>query len=111
MSETEGVYLTLKREEHIEQFEQAREKVAQDRDVAPDELSRPDVVGAALEAFNNGLLSFDEDKRIRQTREAIARDHDVSPKDVTLECVLKTACGAYNGFQMTDDWDLNGEKQ
>lgn len=111
MSQAESVYLQFRRDEHINRIQEAKERLAEQRGVDVEDLSRIDVVATALRVYNEAA-TLRADKRVEETIEVIADDHSVDPADVGLECAFKVAAGAYTGYQQTSDWEIkkNGEK-
>lgn len=107
MSQSEQLMIGVRRSEQIQQWREAKEQIAESRGVDPDDLSRPDVLGELLEAYQFHRL--EDDKRIQEARQVVAQDHSADPEDVSLACLLKVTAGAYTGFAQTDDWDIQGE--
>lgn len=107
--ENERIQFSLRREPHRRKWHRAKDKVASNRDVDPDELTNPEVADEALGAYLL-LERLRDDRRVQQAIEAVATDHGLEPSDVSIENLVKITSGAYTGYAQTADWETSGEE-
>lgn len=103
---TEGnIYFQIARDRQKQAFQEAREELGRQRDIDPDELTRPEVVAESARLFAT-LGRLRRDDRYQSTAEHIAEDYDMESDEISDKAVLTTALACYNGYETGRDWPV-----